>query len=80
MYRVFAVKTRKNAIHYSVHGDERAKRRVLAVRTAENAALAAFRAIRTAETRVLTGFNLRIDECIALFRVFTAKTRYIHRF
>ena len=51
MYRVFAVKARKNAIHYSVHGDERAKHRVLAVRTAENAALAAFSAVRTAKTR-----------------------------
>ena len=51
MYRVFAVKTRKNAIRSSIQEDERAKRRVLAVRTVENAARAAFSAVRTAKTQ-----------------------------
>ena len=51
MYRVFAVKTRKNAIRCAIQEDERAKRRVLAVRTVENAARAAFSAVRTAKTR-----------------------------
>ena len=51
MYRVFALKTRKNAIRSSIQEDERAKRRVLAVRTVENAALAAFSTVRTAKTR-----------------------------